>query len=555
MVGDEIFEKVFSFRDSFIKKYYDRVFYGYQLEPSNTIIKAALSGRGEEFFVEISRQAGKTEMICCTIVFLLIFAKKFMELLGMRLYTPGWYVVIGAPQKEQAKTDFDRIKDYLSPPCKDFGISFEESNATTIKLSNGSIAYCFPISPTANIESKTAHFILVEEAQDILDQERNKKLLPMGTATNAPIVNIGTAGYKVCNFYKGLTGSNKDRVFIYDCWEVIKQKKEAFLRDQNPWHLNYERFVKRQIREKGESNPEVQSQYFLKWQLEKGMWMTEEEFNKLLRPELDLVREDLEHDCLVGIDVAKESDVTFVSVWRREGVKRVKRRAPSSRVVEPSREEMRRYEEALRSGFDPGLGRPKKPSSRVETFLAEEEVEAPVFRLLNWMMIKGVLYQHQWEVISDFLSHYRVWKLNIDSTGVGDATADYFLEKYNGWSYDVFQRMERLGVRGVVRPVKFTPLSKHRMYSNFEIAIKEGRVLIPANTLLFSPPEKACFERFRLESLSALREWRGSLLVVRHPDRSRGESGEVETDDSLDSAALVFFDPDDEPVGFEMESI
>jgi len=551
----EALARIFEFRDAFLKKYYGRTFYPYQTEPSDKIIQAALTGQGQEFYVEISRQGGKTEMICCTIVFLLIFAQELFAELGHNLGTPGWYIVIGAPQQEQAKTDFDRIKEYLRPPCKEMGIAFQEANGTTLRLSNGSIGYCFPVSPTAHIESKTAHFILVEEAQDVPDQEKDKKLVPMGTATDAPIVNVGTAGYKMCNFHKGLHGADQTRVFKYDCFEVMRQKRAAYEKDGNEWHLNYERYVKRQIREKGDQNPEVRSQYFLEWQLERGMWLTETAFNDLLDPALTVVREDREHECIVGLDVAKESDVTFVTVWRQEGVKTVTRRSPATRTLELTPEQEEEKARIESANYDPLLGRPAPPTPKVETYFTEEHVEAPVYRLLNWFMINGVLHQHQWEAIDAFLDNYNVWKMNIDSTGIGDATADYYLVKFNGWNYDYLQRMERAGLRGTVRPVKFTPQSKHRMYSNFEIAIKEGRVIIPGAIDGMSDAEKACFDRFRLENLNALREWRGSLLNVRHPDRGKGESGDIETDDSLDSAALAFYDPESEPTGFEMETM
>jgi len=896
----ELLKKVYALRDEFILKYHNRVFYGYQLEPSNKIIEAALFGQGKEFYIEISRQSGKTEMIVLTIEFLLLFVKDFYEEFGIELATEGWYVVIGAPQQEQGKTDFDRIKEYLLEPCKDFGISFSESNGTTLKLSNGNICYCFPVSPTANIESKTAHLILLEESQDIPDVEKNKKVIPMGTAcvckktklinskgdyiditmadskvlgfseeeglimndvvnnhssglkscvkittnagrilecsddhpimvkprdtrrleylkardtyeglqvaiidkndvflgkkrffdarmigmligdgsyrgkslvrfcscdkelleyarkypfksynsyttkdgklfeegtirglafemrkiglegqtgkdkrlpesiqdytredvcaligglfdtdgcvsieedrrvriklsssgdkllwdvfyllekigihsriyfakagknsfgknghwnlvisekisalrfinniplivgykkglleraklilkrrknkrqkdmtglyferivkvedigtqrvynltalqtnnyfannilthnTNAPVIYIGTAGYTLCDFYRGLHSKDQENVFIYDCWEVIKQRRLAYENDGKEWHLSYENYIKRQILQKGEFNPEVKSQYFLEWQLEKGMFITESVFEGLLDKELLPVQECRDENVIVGMDVAKDSDVTFLTALKVRGYKEIHRKIPAVRNIEVS-PEIRIAE----GTYDPMLTNPvTKAVTESQSYFEEEVVRAPIYQVLNWFMINGALYQSQWEAVDAWLERWNVWKMNIDSTGSGDATGDYYLEKFNGWDYDMLKRYEKNNCRGTVRPVKFSAQSKNVMFVNLDIVIKEGRLVVPAKMGGFSETERMCFNRFRAEMLSALREWRGSLLNVRHPDKSKGESGDMLTDDSVDSLALTFFDPDASPEGLEIE--
>jgi len=514
----KVLNKIFEARDRFVEEYFGIKFYPYQTEPSNAIIEAAINRDAEEFFIEISRQSGKTEAIVMTVVYLLTNIKGIFKALGIRLNTKGYYIGIFAPQKEQAKTDFDRIKSYLEKCGADFKVTFEESNGTTVRLSNGNTVYCFPVTPTAKIESKTVHLIISEESQDMPDVEFDKKVVPMGTDTNACKVFIGTAGYRVCYFLRGIErGSN---VFKYDCWDVMKYKKERYEETKDSYHLNYENYIREQIRLKGESNPEIRTQYFLEWQLEKGMWMTESQFNKLVMPGYGLIR-STDEPVLVGMDVAKESDVTFVIVLKQEGQKEVIRSETVSN--------------------DDG-----------EPEIVETKSVQPVWRVINWMMIRGVLYQDQLSMIDDFLNNYtNIVKFNIDSTGVGDPIADYYIKKYDGLDYDAYQEMERKGLRGVCKPVKFTPVNKHHMYLNYQLAINEGRFLLPGALDTMTLQEKACFKRFRMEAINCLREWKGNYLNVRHPDISKGEHGDIYTDDSQDAAALIFFDIDSQPNKFE----
>lgn len=507
-------KKIYAMRDAFCKQHFKKRFYSYQWEPSNAIIRAAICWDGEEFYVEISRQAGKTEMIVLTITFLIIHIKDILRVLNKPM-VEGYNIVLAAPQREQAKTDFDRIEEYLDKIKDTYGFTFDESNRTTLKLSNGNTIFCFPVTITSNVESKTAHLIIGEEMQDIPDAEWDKSIVPMGTATNASIVHIGTAGYKICKFYKGIeSGKN---VFRYDCHAVIKERRRAYDKDGNEYHLNYERYVHKRIEALGEHNPEIQTQYFLKWQLERGMWLTPIQFEALIadgkdgKPHYPVVTKDLVNDITVGEDVAKESDVTFTTAMREEGYKEVIRRVP---II-------------TKDGM-PGFKKVK--------------VKAPLYRVLNWFMINGTLYQEQWEATDVFLENYNVQKMNIDSTGVGDATGDYYLRKYNSWSWDMLKDYEKLKIRGIVMPVKFTASSKNIMYTNLDQVIREGRLFLPDPATL-DERQMQCFQRFKIEATNAIREWKGSLLNVRHPSKAKGEAGDVFTDDSVDSLALMFIDP------------
>ena len=117
---------------------------------------------------EISRQAGKTTVIVHAIEFVMIF---FTEAFGRSLQ-----IGIFAPQIEQAKTDFDRLKLALRQSNDDLlaytsdeqsRIAKEESNARTLVLPNGTSCFIFPVTPTSKPESKTLDLIIFEESQDL----------------------------------------------------------------------------------------------------------------------------------------------------------------------------------------------------------------------------------------------------------------------------------------------------------------------------------------------------------------------------------------------------
>lgn len=517
-VTEEQWSIIFKLRDFYIKRSTGKTWYDYQTKISNAIIRTVVLQTGEEITVEISRQSGKTEVIVGTVNFLKLHIKQIWKMLNVPVpltYTVGVF----APQKEQAKTDFDRMKDGLENSAADYKIDFEENNGTTLKLNNGTGSVCFPVTTTAKIESKTVNLIVVEEKQDIPDAEFSKKVIPMGASTNSPQVSIGTAGYKICEYLRAIEKGGPN-VFVFDCYEVIKQKRLAYELDKNEWHLNYEKFVTAQIEKKGLDNPEIQTQFLLKWQLEKGMWMTEGRYNKILRKDFSILRQT-DQPVYVMIDVAKESDMTFVTVFVKMGYKEVIRKVPAT-------------------------------SPDGITYYKESKVLKPEWRVINWMMVNGMLYEAQKQVIEEFLSGYTsIHKLNVDSTGNGDPIADYFISKYNGWTYDDLKDAEKDGRRGIARPVKFSPPSKHIMYTNWDAAITEERFWIPADLSSMSEQEVACFKRFKLEGLSCLREWKGNLLNVRHPSTAKGEIGDAYTDDSQDSCALLFFDEELEPQTFD----
>lgn len=420
-----------------------------------------------EIPIEISRQSGKTTDIVAVIEYIITFLAK--------LFNTQLATGIFAPQREQSKTDFDRLKNMLRKDSKfvehahligddieselygdDIDKAKEESNAKTLVLPNGSSCFVFPITPTSLPESKTLHVIVIEEAQDADDKILKEQIWPMGASTNAVIVYIGTAGTKICHFYR--LGQMADAIKVY-FEEVVADRRKVYEITGDPKHLLYEQNVRQLIEQYGLDSDEVQRPYFGKWLIGTGQFTTQEELDLLYDDRSPAYRNEKDY-CFAGIDVAKHPDSTVVTIirWNEE--------------------------------------RKKK-------------------EILNWLELRGENYQDQFDIVQHFLSNYNVVALAIDSTGVGDPFSDMFI------THTQFQD-ENSGLYAM----KFTNISKDNMYRNLKLSIKGLLTTLPK-------PDKKHGEKFRQQMLDLQQEFKGQLLSVKHPDSADAH------DDYPDSWALA----------------
>lgn len=418
-------EKLREIRKNHLKTIHNVTFYPYQEVISDNIIRALLENlritanateedikkmERHEIPIEISRQAGKTTCVVLTVEFIKIYFPK--------LFNTRVNIGIFAPQREQAKTDFDRLKEALfrsnrlvfgsEQALKDYK---EQSNSNTLVLPNGASTYIFPVTKTSKPESKTLDLIIFEESQDLDDRIIKEQILPMAASTNAPIVYIGTAGTRICYFYRmGQTGKATKMYFE----QVASERRKTFEETGNALHLIYEQTIRKEIENFGLESDEIQRPYFGKWLIGTGQYTTEEDLlalvdDKRARP----TYRDLNSDCYAGIDTAKHPDSTVVTIIR--------------------------WNEALQ----------KK-------------------ELLNWIELNGENYQDQFDIIKEFLSNYNVIALACDSTGQGDFMPDMF-EKHSEWTDEK---------SGLYR-IKFSSVSKDMMYKNLKVSIKELLTSLP----------------------------------------------------------------------------
>lgn len=352
--------KTFKALDAFGQNYFKRPFANYQSEIAREIIRTIFEQGGAEVFIEVSRQAGKTTAVVDTLAFVMTFAHHFFS-------TP-LSIGIFAPQKEQAKTDFDRLKENLRVLQELYRLEFEEANGTTLKLGNGNTIYCFSLSPTSHLESKTLHLAIIEEAQKVDDEKVKNEVFPMLASTNGSKIFIGSGGYQLCDFYRGI--ENGKDVFRYDYGQVIADKERLYRKTKNKMYRKYKDFIDVEKERYREDSDYFQTQYALNWKIGRGMLITQAEL-KNLRGDYELPTAYAK-PVYAGWDVAKEDDESVLTIvgWN---------------------EELKR------------------------------------FKILLWLAMRGDNYTDQVEIVQRELAKFkRVMKVCIDATGVGDPVVDYF---------------------------------------------------------------------------------------------------------------------------------
>lgn len=416
-------DKLIALRREHLKNVHGVTFYEYQEVISNRIIKALLenmrltNGATEqdiknltnyEIPIEISRQAGKTTCVVLTIEFIMLY---FPKIFNRRLH-----IGIFAPQREQAKTDFDRLKEalYRSAPLymvsEDDAKEFkEQSNSNTLVLPNGASVYIFPVTKTSKPESKSLDLIVFEESQDLDDKIVKEQIWPMGANTNAPRVYIGTAGTQICYFYRLGQGNDVIKLY-YD--QITPQRHAVYEATEDAKHLIYERTVDQEIEKHGRDSDEIARPYFGKWLIGTGQFTTQEQLEELYTPR-NLTFQHKKMYCFAGIDTAKHPDSTVVTVIR----------------------------------WNPELGKKE---------------------LINWMELRGENYQDQFDNIKYFLGNYNIVALAIDSTGQGDFMPDMF-QSHTQWQDEN---------SGLYR-VKFSAVSKDQIYKNLKVSIEQFLTTLP----------------------------------------------------------------------------
>lgn len=446
------------------------VFYPYQELVSDKILEALIqnlrltSNASEEEIkklrlieipIEFSRQSGKTTAIVYTVEFILTWLSVYFD--------RQIHIGIFAPQIEQAKTDFDRLKVALRK-VKDMIIVDEitektvkeQENSKTLVLPDGSSCYIAPVSKTSHPESKTLDLMIFEESQDLDDQIVKESIWPIGASTNAPRVYIGTAGTRICYFYRLGQGPKALKLYFED---IAKQRRITYEETQDSKHLVYEQTIRQEIELHGIDSDEIQRPYFGKWLIGTGNFTTESDIDAMVADRA-ITYHHTKMECFAGIDTAKHPDSTVVTVVRYNTDTKTK-------------------------------------------------------ELLNWCELRGENYQDQFDIIKDFLSHYRVAAVAIDSTGQGDFMPDMF-ENNTEWADE----------RSGLYRVKFSAVSKDLIYKNLKVSIKELLTTLPKLSTKQG-------EKFRQQMLDLQQQWKGQLLSVHHPDDPNAH------DDYPDSWALA----------------
>lgn len=420
--------------------------YQYQEEAAYRIIYSVVSFEGETISALWCRQSGKTEtlaFIVDTLCVILPSLAKIIPSLGQ--YKDGIRIGLFAPQSDQVNTTYSRALSrlksdnallVLADPDIDTTIAYD----TRLVLTNGSSLTGQTAGKTSKIESKTYDLIFIEEAQDMDDYLIQKSIEPMATATNGTIVKVGTTGTRKCDFFYEIqrnirrsttTLSGKMRYhYEYDYKEVIKQKRQQYNVDKNPFHLNYEKYIARQIEKRGVNSDAFKLSYALIWDLDSGMFITDKDWLAIVNKRKGFIYEvEDEWDIRAGLDIGKENASTVMVIAKVYPV---------------------------------------------------EEFKPPKKEILAIFDLYGLDYEHQHERVLELLVDFNVSVLYADNTGVGKP----FVERL----------IYACGAYVNITPYTFSRPSKSDMWLALKADIDARRLVVPANAVARDTYEYKCLE-------------------------------------------------------------
>jgi hypothetical protein len=180
---------------------------------------------------------------------------------------------------------------------------------------------------------------------------------------------------------------------------------------------NYAKFIRKEMLRIGEDSDEFQMSFNCKWLLERGMFVTSTVMEELGDTSQEIVRSWFRSPVVVGIDPARKTDSTVVTVvwvdWDRP-------------------DEFGYYDH----------------------------------RVLNWLELQGDDWEDQYFQITNFLSSYDVLAVGVDANGVGDAVA---------------QRLKILLPRAEVISLTSSPTEQSKRWKHLQALIQRRMVGFPAH--------------------------------------------------------------------------
>jgi Terminase large subunit, T4likevirus-type, N-terminal/Terminase RNaseH-like domain len=419
---EDLIEKIFQFM---------AVLVGHPLHPyqepfGKRIVESVLINDGEEVTGLASRQSGKTETVSDVVAALMILlprlARIYPDLLGQ--FKDGLWVGMFAPVEGQVETMFqrtisrltsERAVEIMGDPEIDDQTKRVGGVVKTVKLAkSGSFVSMMTANPRAKIESKTFHLIIIDEAQEADDFVVAKSIAPMLAYHAGTMVKSGTPTTRKNNFYRSIQLNRrrqtakkgaKQNHFQWDWKDVAKI---------NP---NYERFIRKEMLRIGEDSDEFQMSYNCRWILERGMFTNQKMMDELGDTSMNFVKSWTQTPVVVGIDPARKTDSTVVTVvwvdWDRP-----------------------------------------------------DEYGFYDHRVLNWLEIQGDDWEEQYAKIVDFLSTYNVLGVAVDANGVGDAVA---------------QRLRLLLPRAEVHSITSSQVEQSRRYKHLMAVMERHLLGWPAH--------------------------------------------------------------------------
>lgn len=497
---DPMMEKIAETAFQFCLKATGIELYPYQQEFGQRIVTSIILEDTDELTALFSRQSGKTETIGVVVAGLMVLLpvlarqipderlQKFHDGLHVGIFGPDYGIVGVITNRVKARLHGANMRQVMSDPEIDM-----DPDKDKLLLPNGSFADGLSTNPNVNIEGHTYHLIICEETQNIPDWRIRKSIHPMGAATGATVVKIGTPVPHKCEFFEacqrnrrkdlqGIKGHRRQH-FQIDCYEAAKH---------NP---RYAKYIKSEIERLGEDSDDFRMAYRVHWILERGHFVTPDE--------------------LADIGIKRKTAVIYQTRGRGEKKKFVL----SSNVVT--------YDSKNRHVAGIDIGRDN--DSTVVT-VAKVNFDDPValggetvyrMHVANWLELQGDDHEAQYPQIVQFLQNYRLDNVVVDSTGRGDPV-------YNRLDAD----LDEFGI--LVTPYAFSQKSKHVGYMHLMREVRSKRLTYPAGA---AAQRLAKWRRFIQQVEDAEKHWRGRYMTVEAP-ANKGKRLVGAHDDFPDSLML-----------------
>lgn len=369
----------------FTEEFCDIKLYPYQTDIAYRCVESIIIGDGEEITVIATRQSGKSEVFANILAALMVLLPKLADIYPSHLskFRKGFWVGVFGPVEDQGATIWGRIVSKLTteratemlldPEIDDKVGRAKGEKAQSITLKNsGSLCRLQSCNPKAKIESKSYHFVIIDEAQEADEYTVVKSVKPMLAHYNGTSVLTGTASRTKGYFYKQIQ---------YNKRRFLNSKRARRNHFEYDWRLaakynpNYARFIAKEKNRIGEDSDEFQMSYCNKWQLERGMFTTETAFDEMLDPSMEIQKYWGRTPVVVGIDPARTNDSTVVTV----------------------------------------------------VWVDWDHPDAFGFfehRVLNWLEINNEEWEKQYFEIVNFLANYNVLRVCVDGQGVGGAVGE-----------------------------------------------------------------------------------------------------------------------------------
>lgn len=295
------------------------------------LIRAVANPKIRKVAALMARQAGKTESIASFTGYLLD-------------NYPNMRIGIFTPRVQQAEINVGRTAVFFQMNEDKLNNKIVKCTKSKIELSNGSYVMAVSGSDQSNIEGLTFDIIILDEAQKITDYTWSERIAPMGGATNAKMIKIGTPKTRN-HFYKSMEAEESSQwLTIRRDWTRCPQlwALDAIeLPDhEDPTHTRirpYSRYVfglmpKSLKQQYFPTRPDIwtegtmsvedfKTQYMLEFVDGAGKFMSTDEWNSLTSGDFEWIEHGrLGEQYVAGIDFAgsdaASADFTHITVLR-----------------------------------------------------------------------------------------------------------------------------------------------------------------------------------------------------------------------------------------------